>query len=301
MKHDLARRSIQLPPQRPDLVAVPGGIERLEHKEPTKVIGQYAKAKEDRIGPELTAGHPFHPKTDLQLLDTILTVMTPLIVPLKYLLGGPITVRRNGLVSHRRLTISKEVGLVRTTNHYQAKGMTGLVHAMHGLGNMTALIAMPVIGINMPNQIHYRMINIGTNGIFYRMVMTVIEETGLIGRTVGTQGTNTLPRRHLPFTVRKKIKIPGRWRLIALSKLITHNQTAPGNMPHHGHVPSIALVGHAGFLLLSLNPRGIHVQRIGGQPVTGKTSRENLSIDRRETPETAVAKTPAKPVTRRVR
>jgi hypothetical protein len=56
------------------------------------------------------------------------------------------------------------------------------------------------------------------------MIITVIDDPCLIGGTVGTQGTNTLPFRHLPLTVFQKRKVPDRRRFVAMAKLIPHNR-----------------------------------------------------------------------------
>ena len=133
MEHNLARRPIELPPERLHLVAAPGGIERLQNKEPTKVVRQHAHTEEDRVGFKLSAGHPLHPETDLELFDPVLTVLASLIVPPKNLLRGFVPVCCNGFVAHTRLTIVKEVSLVRTANYDQTKRVTALVHAVHGL------------------------------------------------------------------------------------------------------------------------------------------------------------------------
>jgi hypothetical protein len=64
------------------------------------IIRQDTDPKKDRVGPELTAGHPLHAKTDLQLFDPILAVPAALSVPLKNLLGSPLPVRGDHLVPH---------------------------------------------------------------------------------------------------------------------------------------------------------------------------------------------------------
>ena len=140
VKHNSTRRPVELPPERLHLVMMPGGIQRRKDKEPTKVIGQNADAKEDRVGAEMTAGHTLHAKTDLELLDPVLTVLAPLIVPLQNLFGGSLSVCGNNRIPNRRLPIVKELSLMGTAYHYQAKGMPGVVHAMHRLSNVAVLI-----------------------------------------------------------------------------------------------------------------------------------------------------------------
>jgi len=187
MKYNLVRRPIELPPERLYLVTVPGGIEHLQYKEPTKIIGQHADTKEDRVGFKLPAGHPLHPETDLdELFDPILTVLASLIVPPKNLLGRFVPVCHNGFVPHRRVTIVKKVNLVRTTYHNQVEGMTRVIHAVYRLGDMAVLIGRSVVLPDTPDLLHHRAVKVRAHGISDAMIMAVLQKPCLVGGAVGT-------------------------------------------------------------------------------------------------------------------
>lgn len=107
VRDHLSRRSKELPTKRRNLVAAPGRIEGGSYKQARKVVGQNANPEKHRVGAELTAGHTLHAEADLQLLDPVLAMLAPLIVPLQHLFRRSVPVRGNRLVAYPGVGVGK--------------------------------------------------------------------------------------------------------------------------------------------------------------------------------------------------
>jgi hypothetical protein len=164
------------------LVPVPRLVQRFEHKQPADIIGQHPDAKKYRIDLKLAAGHPFHAKTDLKVLDPVLAALSSLIIPLHQALNIFRAIGCHRCIPFGWHGFIEQLGLHGAPDHYQTKRPLGVVHTMHSLGNKTVLVNMPIIVADAFDLSDHRLIKICADGILYPFIITVVEYICLMTR-----------------------------------------------------------------------------------------------------------------------
>jgi hypothetical protein len=83
----------------------------------------------------------------------------------------------------------------------------------------------------------------------------------LIARGVNTQCTRRATVGQGPLTLLNKFEVLFSWSRITLPKITAHNLTRFSNVPHHGHVALVLIVGPMSVGLIRHNFGGINIER----------------------------------------
>ena len=91
--------------------------------------------------------------------------------------------------------------------HDEAEGLDGLVHAMDRLGYKPIFIGLPVLIRDGSYRTDYCFIEVGSDGKANTLGFTVVNDIGLIGGTVGSQGGDAFSFGQLADAVFDKMEI----------------------------------------------------------------------------------------------
>lgn len=141
-------------------------------------------------------------------------------------------------------------------------GKAFFVHAVDYLCDRAVFVRLPVILSYGLDRSENRFIEICPYGKMDSMVFTVVDDLGLIGRTVRSQGSDPFSLGNLSYPIPYKGKVSSCRSDVALSKFISQHETVFCNMSYYWHIALTTLIGHLGCLLLSFDTCGINVQGV---------------------------------------
>lgn len=81
MADDSARYLKEPPAHRSDPMPLPALSQGRALEQNEEIMGDDPQPEESRVGSLLSTRHPFHPEADFQLLDAVLGMFAPLVVP----------------------------------------------------------------------------------------------------------------------------------------------------------------------------------------------------------------------------
>lgn len=107
-------------PWRRDAMPLPAIPQSGVLEEDEEIVGDDADSEESGIGAFLTTGHPFHAKADLEFLDAILGMLTPLAIPDQHIGGTAATIAGDDVVTG--LVLFQEFSLMDMAYHDEMEG-----------------------------------------------------------------------------------------------------------------------------------------------------------------------------------